>query len=71
MKNPLNALNEVRGHNPVIKSDYGDHLYDILRLDGGEWVWCGYGKGKATLPKEVRKRLDQGRPSEFETEGQR
>jgi len=54
-----------------MKIDDGDRVYDILRLDDGEWVWCGYGRGRAILPEAVRKRFDEGRPSEFETEGQR
>jgi len=58
-----------------MKTHYGDLPYEILRLQDGEWVWCGYGdsrdEGNVTLPEEVYDRLAQGRPGKFEVKGQR
>ena len=59
----------------IMKTHYCDQPYEILRLQDGEWVWCGYGdsrdEGKVTLPEEVYDRLAQGRPGKFEVRGQR
>ena len=55
----------------AVKTDYGYRAYDVFRLEDGAWIWCGYGNGRAILPKYVRKRLAEGRPAEFVVEGYR
>ena len=55
----------------AVKTDYGYRAYDVFRLEDGAWVWCGYGNGRAMLPKYVRKRLAEGRPAECVVEGYR
>ena len=52
-------------------TDYSYRVYDVFRLEDGAWVWCGYGNGRAMLPKYVRKRLAEGRPAECVVEGYR
>ena len=52
-------------------TDYSYRVYDVFRLEDGAWVWCGYGNGRAILPKNVRKRLAEGRPAECVVEGYR
>jgi hypothetical protein len=51
--------------------DYSYRAYDVFRLEDGAWVWCGYGNGRAMLPKYVRERLAEGRPAECVVEGYR
>src|SRR6516162_9587260 len=55
----------------AVKANYGYRAYDVFRLEDGAWVWCGYGNGRAVLPKSVRKRLAEGRPAECVVEGYR
>ena len=69
------AIRDRAGRWSIMKTHYYDQPYEILRLQDGEWVWCGYGdsrdEGKVTLPEEVYDRLAKGRPGKFEVKGQR
>ena len=39
-----------------MKTHYCDQPYEILRLQDGEWVWCGYGDSRDEGEVTFRKR---------------